>query len=182
MYLSFKPYAQTNRMNRYNIKQASSSRHPSPSYHIIPLYSLSIQSYSHTCEFHQLPTRYPKMHPMPLLLWLLQVQPLASVFIKCCLKLTIKCGEIWYFKFISIDLNWHWLAHYPCDLVGSTCVVSITIARWHTGLFHSDLPFREKPFWKSDRFNTKKTGLLAPSLPTALGRVIQTKPVYLWCQ
>ena len=63
-----------------------SSRHFILLYQITALYPIPIQSYSHTCEFHWQPTKWPKTCPKTLLLWLPQVHPLSYMSINIAKK------------------------------------------------------------------------------------------------
>ena len=65
-----------------------------PFYQITPLYSHPIQSYAHPCEFHQLPSSWPKMHHSMLLLYQLQAHSLTYMTIKHFQKYFFLLGNI----------------------------------------------------------------------------------------
>ena len=105
-------HLQTDRqMHRYTTMYDDSSRYPLPSYQMKTMCSFPIQSDPHTCEFHQLPTTWPKKHPKIALLWLPQVHLLSHLLIKHCLKTGKYVCINMVSNFTFLGLSCHCLRH-----------------------------------------------------------------------
>ena len=110
-YPSFKSSAQTDRQTLRYI--TGSSRYTPPCYQISILYFLLIQSYFHSCEFHQLSPSWSKMHSKILSLWLLQAHLLTYISIKHCLKIFNIYVNIGFLNIYLHKHSWHWPSHCP---------------------------------------------------------------------
>ena len=129
LYPSLKACIQTPRhMHTHVLIHTGIPRYSLSLYQVSTLYPLPVQSNPHSCQFHFLPTRWPKMHPWKLLHWLPQVHPLAYMPLKHCLKTLIMNQNIRTLKFISLDSAGIDLCTAPCVLVGSVPSLSIAMA------------------------------------------------------